>query len=763
MSHKVEGHDRPIENPRDRRLEHARAIEAQKEAQRLQKTQQESNSQVSQQVGESLKAADAQRIAGEGLVGSKRLAENLEGMLRDKPKFNFQEVRSEKAETEESDGEGDSGESKSGPSPSFTPFVPGERPLPLIDARPRTLRPAEDPNSPDLNLSQENRERALNQGTPASQTVRAAGEIFQKDESNLPPGQAKKLDNQPAQPVVVTVAAPKPEATAPAPAPAADATPAQTTPPPSTEVGTTAAEGSASTPAVSAGPSGGSVLTGAGDPALTRSAVNFDRSHISTTSETPGETRGTTDNQLVLDRSQPDRVQHTLSQEINRQSAAEDESQRRANSAQSAVDSAKGQERQLTGQRDELEQAKANQRRNAAESSAMVEADTAQLADQARQIQSVQQSGESSLNRINTLDSQVQEQSQLRDQANSDVTNSQQTVASLQNQVDSISRQPLPEAPKGEGKGKGKGNEQKAAEAQAAQAAQAQQQAALSAAQNQLTVAQKEQADAQRRQQEAESALQVSQAAASDERKTLEQLRGQLGQAQENRKATQDVAQLHRDHMQQDQDRVKDLTSHSQDLRTQFDEVAVAKERAQTSVDQNRANAAAARQNVEHLQGLSSEQASQESGKGASTSPAEGESSKPLTGVRTPSISDAEESNRPFEAGTNQAQANRGSGPSNQNQGNTTVVQLNSLNQGANQASQGRSASASKNRSGSGQGDDLGAASLAEAAAASNASSSNNASNSGGRELIASRGGGDDHEGPGNSDFGHSRGRGGKD
>lgn len=110
-------------------------------------------------------------ISRDGLIGSRRLGRNFEAMLREKPRVAEQQSPPENVDT-----------AQQSPQP-FLPSVlvsPGESaPLPLFDPNGRrNPRPIEDPNGTDVNLSPENRERALQQGLPASQTVRAATELF---------------------------------------------------------------------------------------------------------------------------------------------------------------------------------------------------------------------------------------------------------------------------------------------------------------------------------------------------------------------------------------------------------------------------------------------------------------------------------------------------------------------------------------------------------------------------------------------------------
>ncbi|MBX3169500.1 MAG: hypothetical protein KF760_19015 [Candidatus Eremiobacteraeota bacterium] len=151
----------------DDRWEQARSLAAEQQALRLQR-EQTAHIQPSVQAPA---PAEAQRLATAGIVGSKRLAENLEGMLRDKPKHHFFQPEA-KASQKQPEALPDS------PRSEPASFVPSEPPLelPLFDRRPR--RAAEDPHSQDLNLSPQSRQAALTQGMPSSQTIRAAAALF---------------------------------------------------------------------------------------------------------------------------------------------------------------------------------------------------------------------------------------------------------------------------------------------------------------------------------------------------------------------------------------------------------------------------------------------------------------------------------------------------------------------------------------------------------------------------------------------------------
>ncbi|MFN8608984.1 MAG: hypothetical protein U0931_15730 [Vulcanimicrobiota bacterium] len=160
---------------RDERWEQARDYAAQQQALRLAREQARDQSQPAAWQPSATPPAEAQRIAAGGLVGAKRLARNMEGMLRDKPKFNFFQASERPAQ-----------ESAPAPRPEtqVTPeplsFVPSPPRLELARVDSRPPRAAEDPASLDLNLSTRNRQDALNQGLPASQTVRAATAMYSR-------------------------------------------------------------------------------------------------------------------------------------------------------------------------------------------------------------------------------------------------------------------------------------------------------------------------------------------------------------------------------------------------------------------------------------------------------------------------------------------------------------------------------------------------------------------------------------------------------
>ena len=671
---------RPIHD-KDARMEQARAIAAEQQALRAlraQTAQQQPQFQDSAQTAP--RPSEIQEISREGLIGSRRLAGDLEGMLRDKPKF-FTPTQDS---ANSLGGAGDSDGSSEAEETEFTPFRPGERPsdLPVFNPGPR--RPNQDENSQDLNLSQENRERAMTQGVPTSATGRAAMEMFRQQQPQEEP-------HSDAQPTRATV---------------------------DSSSGETAPAHSESAPA--AAPSAPDAV----DPLLSRSSTNFDRSQVSTAADSLGETRGVTDNELVLHRDDPNQAQNTIRQELGRQSQAEDESTRRADHAQSTLDTSRGRERQLNVQREQLESAKAGQRSNADETQRLVESDNQRLEQNTRAVQQLQNAGESSLSRINSLDSQVEQSAQARDQAGSDLQSSEKSIQGLQSQVESLQRETPTTTPPGKSD-KSSGNSAASAKAEQQAAAAAQSQQAITSAQSQLAQAQKQQEDAKRRQQEAEASLQANQQAARQERERLDQTRSQLDQGVQARNASQSVAQQHKAQLQEDLDRVKDLSGHNQDINEQFDDIVDAKARAQASLESNRANASAAKQNVEQLRSLSADSAFEDRAKNQAN-PNGGDSGqstatdlRPAVSVSTGESGGVETSGATTSSVAPNGRTQRGPGPSVQDQGDKTVVRLASLNQGNNSSSSDTSSGASKRRSGAEGGDDLGAASLAAASAAS--------------------------------------------
>ena len=686
------------DHPRDKRFEQMRALAAEQQALRNQRNQ--TNPQLPDAFFQ-FKPAEAQQIASAGIVGSKRLAENLEGMLRDKPKFNFFEANSSGAAQQS----GESFDENSGSFQEPASFVPGElaSQLPLFDRRPR--RAAEDPDSRDLNLSPQNRQQALTQGLPSTQAARAAAQLFRPQETQEQPAPVEQ---------------------------------------PQTSSGGEATE--VSTPVSSA-------LVSSDESSLaSRGTLNFDRSRISTASDTLGETRGTTDNQLVLNNDDAQGSDLAVRQELGRQSSVEDESRRRGDAAQGALDTARGRENQLNQQKDGLESAKGQQRAFASDSAAMMERHNQLLDQQTQNIAATQKAGEASLNRINQLDSQVEDNTRVREQASSDQANSQQNIAQLQNQVTSLQNAPTPKAP-GNSNSQGNGNQAKQA---SADAAAAQQQQAVSSAQTQLAAAQKQQEEARKRQQNAEAAIQSGQAAAQAERTSLEQSRTNLSAQQDARKTTQDRARAHGAAAQEDQDRIKDLTSHSQDLKGQFDEVTAAREEAAASLRKNRGNAAAAHENVQQLRSLETD---------LNEPRPQNHEQNPLAGERLnkPGVSDASEQSLPADRSSDIGAA-KGGGTQVRRSGDKTIVQLNSLDQSSGSASKDNLSGVSKNRGSASDGGDLGDASLAAAAAAAGPKESGGSSESLGSD---SHGHGHDNDdqggGPGNGHgnaFGHHKGKG---
>lgn len=683
MSHGI--HDR------DPRFEHGRSLAAEQQAIRVHRAQQpiQDLQGPQSQMAPPPDPGQVQQISREGLIGSKRLAENLEGMLRDKPKFFIPETPGDSSEQA---GESGSAGSESLPVFEFTPFVPGQPApeLPPGQAK-KQRRASQDENSPDLNLSPENRERALTQGVPSSATGKAAMEMFRQAQAEPPASQTSNSSQTPN--------ASRTEAPA--------------------ESGSSGSSGSSIEP-------GGASVTGSvdsSDPLLSRASTSFDRSQVATASDSLGETRGVTQNELVLHRGDETQSQALIQQELSRQSQAQDESERRADHAESSLDTARGRERQLTQQRDQLEQAKAAQRSNADETQRLVEDGQQQLSRHQDAVQRTQAAGEASLARIQQLDGQVEQNAQARDQATQDISSSQQQTQSLQNQVDSLQRQaPSAESPGNSGNSQGKGAQEKSAQRVEA-AAQSQQ--AISSAQAQLTQAQNQEQQARRRQEQAEASLQANQRAAAQERQNLEQTRGQLEVSQQNRGAAQARAQQHKVNLQEDLDRVKELASHGQDINAQFDEIGAAKDRAISSLERNRANASAAQQNVEQLRILAKNEADEQAAQTAN-----GNTSSETTVEQRPSVtvsqgeSGVETLGGTSSAGFRSAPVRNEVGPTVQNQGDKTVVRLASLNQGLNATSIDTSSGASRRRSGVEGTDDLGSASLAAASAASNPTSS---------------------------------------
>lgn len=483
---------------------------------------------------------------------------------------------------------------------------------------------------------------------------------------------------------------------------------------------------------------------------LARPVYNFDRTRVSTASDAVGENRGVTDNQLILDKSDPSRAQDTVRQELGRQSAAEEDSSRRAEQARGTLDQSRGREQQLESQRNELSVTKAARQADVQDSHAQVDADTQKLQQQSSNIQQIQTAGEASRSRIDQLDGQVQQAAQSRDQATSDVQSSQQSIQGLQNQVTSLqqqAQQPEPAAGKGQppaaaASGKEPAAAEGAKSAPTANGAPPPQrsgwavaQQALTSTQAQLSAAEKQQEDAKRRQQAAEESLRSNQVAADSERQNLDRLRGQLDQSVGVRQSSQGRAQDNKQRLQQDLDHVKDLGSHSQDINSQMEEVEAGRERAQSSLDKNQANALAARQNVAQLEALEQQFGDQEStpaasGNAESADPLDTESSKQGPDVIPDDVSTADLGARPDDSAPSGApsrlpvgEPRLGPGPTVQHQGSKVLVNLQSLNQGSHGQSQDTSGSLARHRSGLGAGDELGSAELAAAAAAAAPSS----------------------------------------
>lgn len=152
----------------DPRFEIARQLATEQQALRLQREQMRPVVREND-VPPPPKPSTIQEISRDGLIGSRRLGRNFEAMLRERPSF----VPGE--QTQEPPAE-----PPSAPLPVFNPYARGVEQAPLV---PRSLNQqpaslAHDPNSPDLNLSNANRERALEQGAPFSATAKAAAELF---------------------------------------------------------------------------------------------------------------------------------------------------------------------------------------------------------------------------------------------------------------------------------------------------------------------------------------------------------------------------------------------------------------------------------------------------------------------------------------------------------------------------------------------------------------------------------------------------------
>lgn len=159
-------------DPIDPRYEVARQLAAEQQALRLQREQMRPVVREND-APPPPKPSTIQEISRDGLIGSRRLGRNFEAMLRERPAFvPGDPVPDESAQAEP--------EAPAAPLPVFQPYARAAEPQPLVprslNERPASL--AHDPESPDLNLSEANRQRALEQGVPASQTVRAAAEIF---------------------------------------------------------------------------------------------------------------------------------------------------------------------------------------------------------------------------------------------------------------------------------------------------------------------------------------------------------------------------------------------------------------------------------------------------------------------------------------------------------------------------------------------------------------------------------------------------------
>lgn len=534
-------------------------------------------------------------------------------------------------------------------------------------------------------------------------------------------------------------------------------------------------------------PGGGAVASAPPEVAaafLARPTYNFDRTRVSTASDTLGETKGVTDSQLILDKNDTGRAQESVRAELGRQDGAQNDSENRAEQARATLGQSRGREQQLANQRRELQTVQTSRSADAQESNRQVMSDAERLEQHTRSIEATQNAGEQSLSRINQLDGQVQQNAAARDQASNDVRSSQQSIASLQNQVQQLQRPPASAPGKSEDAGSsaaaggpgGPGGPPPPKNSTWAQAQQQQkkteeaaraaaQQQALSSAQTQLASAQKQQDDARKRQEQAQQQLQTNQQAASGERKNLEQTRGQLDRSLQARRTSQDRAQSNKQQMQVDADQLKDLASHTRDLNGQADEIEAGRERAQVSLEKNQANASAAKQNVAQLRALSSEF---EPGPDPVASETAG---RPGLGLGEKRKSEAVSEPVPsLDSGLNvrgEALASRpsaegasrsGPGPEVQDQGKKLFVRLASLNQGANGASIDSSGGLTRHRSGSGSGEAAADASLAAAAAA--AAPGNGPSSSSSSETLRSGPPGLEKKG-GDDDGGRGRGNGG--
>lgn len=631
---------------RDPRFELGRSLIAEQQALRNQRVQQAPQMPLGFEAFPSTQRfSELQEISQQGLIGSKRLAQDLEGMLRDKPRFLMRLAPDPSSALKTSE------EPLEGPQAEFESVLFGQQDPPpeLLEPRPRPRPAREQEGSLDLNLLPENRERALTQRVPTSPTARAALDMFLQAAGD--PGEAPSPGDGPT-------------------------------------------EGNGST--------------------LSRAPVEFERSPVSTASENLGETAGTTSQQLVLDQDDPETSQANLRHEMSRQSGAEQESLRRAETAEASLDSARGREQQLVQQRGQLEMAKDSQRKNAEESSRQVQSDQDQVERLSGRVKQIQNSGEASLSRIQSLDSQVQQQATVRDQAASDQQSGQQNLSSLQSQVQQLQQQqaPAPKAPPGNSTKSPTQGERQAEQ----QAAFEQGQQALSSAQQQLSQAQQQVEEARTRQEAAQEAMEQAQQSADRERQSLEQKRAQLDQSVSQRDQAQQRTQANRAHLQQDSDRVQELTTQGRDLNSQFDDVAEAKERAQHSLDRNRANAEAARRNMNQLKSLGAE------GDGVASAPLPEQASEDRSSPPPVVVSQGEggfETLGATETRSDRREARRDNGPQVLEQGNRRIVQLEGLGQGVNSTLADGGGNSGKRRSRLDSEGDLGSASLKAAEEAS--------------------------------------------
>lgn len=496
---------------------------------------------------------------------------------------------------------------------------------------------------------------------------------------------------------------------------------------------------SSSTPSSSSSPAASSTPAPSNEVAaafLARPVYQFDRTRVSTATETLGETRGVTESQLILDKSDAGRSAENVRHELGRQTAAEQESTQRADRARDVLQTNRGREEQLNAQRDELNTFRSARQNEVQESQRQVDSDTGKIEQQTAAIQTAQNEGESSRSRIDQLDGQVQQSVQQRDQAGTDVASGEQQVQSLQSQISGLQQQAAQKPPGNSGSTPDKGAQKTDPNAPVPPKnsgwALAQQQ--LTSAQSQLTSAQQQVEEAKRRQQQAEQSIQQNQQAASAERQRLDGIRSDLDGRVQTRKNSQEQAQSNKQQLQQDLDSIKDLGSHKQDIDSQVGEIAANQEQARASLEKNQANAQAAHANAAQLENLDKQLQGEQN---QPRKPGEAESTQSSGGRQTGSdrafdstidsaLDSAEgpgtrKADEPLRA---QGRPPVGEGPSVQEQGDRRVVNLRALNQGLNGASQDTGGALARHRGAAQSDGDLGDASVAAAAAAAAASDS---------------------------------------